>query len=391
MHNGILALSFWGHVVALLLLTHVTIVAVTVYLHRHQAHRSLDLHPALAHFFRFWLWLTTGMRTRDWVAIHRKHHAYCETEDDPHSPQVLGLRTVFWRGAELYQSAAADDQTMRKFSRGTPDDWLERNVYSRFGGAGLGLMLVIDLLLFGVAGVAIWALQMIWIPFWAAGVINGLGHYFGYRNFECEDAATNIVPLGLLVGGEELHNNHHAFPSSARFSQKRWEFDLGWLYIRLFSALGLARVRKLAPRPRNLAGEPPALDAEAAKTLFANRMHLLADYSRRVLRPVMRAERPRLPRARRGLARLVLRERSLLDEPAMHRLTQVLRRSPRLQTAYHYQERLKSIWESSGQSYESFACRLREWCVQAESSGIESLQRFARRLRAYGSAAPAVQ
>jgi stearoyl-CoA desaturase (delta-9 desaturase) len=233
-----------------LALTHVTIVTVTVFLHRSQAHRALDLHPAVNHFFRFWLWLTTGMVTREWVAVHRRHHAKCETPEDPHSPQVLGLGKVMSEGAELYKAAADDGETLSRYGHGTPDDWLERNLYGRFTWHGVGLLLILDVLLFGVYGITMWAVQMLWIPFFAAGVINGVGHFWGYRNFETADAATNIVPWGILIGGEELHNNHHAFPSSARLSSKWWELDIGWFYIRLLGALGLARVKKVAPEPR---------------------------------------------------------------------------------------------------------------------------------------------
>lgn len=389
MIDGVLGLPWWGIVLALLGLTHVTIVAVTVYLHRHQAHRALDLHPVPAHFFRFWLWLTTGMITREWVAIHRKHHAFCETDRDPHSPQVRGLGTVFWRGSELYQEAAADKQAMHEFGRGTPDDWLERHVYAAHPNLGIMLLVVIDLLLFGVAGIAVWALQMIWIPFWGAGVVNGIGHYFGYRNFECADAATNIVPVAAFIGGEELHNNHHAFPGSARFSQRRWEFDLGWGYIRMFAALGLARVNRVAPRRRSLRHQRRPLDAQAARALLASRMHVLADYSRRVLHPVMQLEAGALAGGRR-LRRLVLREPSLLDAPAASRVTGVLEHCPRLGVVYEYRERLKALWELPGESYERFAGRLNAWCAEAEATGIEALQAFARRLREYGPAAPAL-
>ena len=249
MTTGLLDLSWWQLILVVLLLTHVTIVSVTVYLHRCQAHRALDLHPVLAHFFRFWLWLTTGMVTREWVGVHRRHHARCETSEDPHSPQVLGLKKVLWEGAELYRDATKREDLIERYSRGTPDDWIETHLYRRYSVIGVSAMLVIDFVLFGIPGIAAWAVQMAWIPFFAAGVINGVGHYAGYRNFQSPDAATNIVPWGIVIGGEELHNNHHAFPSSAKFSARWWEFDIGWLYIRLFSLLGLARVRRVARKP----------------------------------------------------------------------------------------------------------------------------------------------
>ncbi len=249
MMGGIWDLPWWGYIAYTLLLTHITIVAVTVYLHRHQAHRAVDLHPIISHFFRFWLWLTTAMVTRQWVAVHRKHHARVETAEDPHSPVVFGIRKVLLEGAELYRAEARDPAIAEKYGHGTPDDWLERNIYSTRFEYGTPLMLVIDLILFGLLGLSVWAIQMAWIPFFAAGVVNGLGHYWGYRNYELPDASTNFMPWGILIGGEELHNNHHAFPSSAKFSSKWWEFDLGWLHIRALCALGLARVKKIAPKP----------------------------------------------------------------------------------------------------------------------------------------------
>ncbi|HYW04211.1 MAG TPA: fatty acid desaturase [Gammaproteobacteria bacterium] len=390
MLNGFLNFPLWGDLLAALVFTHVTVVSVTVYLHRHQAHRALDLHPALAHFFRFWLWLTTGMVTREWVAVHRKHHAHCETEDDPHSPQVLGLRKVLWQGAELYRSAAGDRAMIDKFSRGTPDDWMERNVYLRHPMLGITLMALVDVALFGVAGISIWAVQMVWIPFWAAGVVNGIGHYFGYRNFECKDAATNFSPVGVLVGGEELHNNHHAFPGSAKFSQRRWEWDVGWGYIRLFQALRLARVRRVAPVPHIERGRSQ-LDAETVRAVLTNRLHVLRDYSSRVIRPVLSRERDNLGVSRLGrVRRLLVRDTRLLDEDSRTRLQRLLYSNSRLRTVYQHRERLKQIWESRATSYEHLVESLREWCAHAEATGIEALEDFSRRLRAYvPSATPA--
>ncbi|MGD8593773.1 MAG: fatty acid desaturase, partial [Gammaproteobacteria bacterium] len=249
MINGLLDLSVWEIIVAALVLTHITIAAVTIFLHRHQAHRALDLHPVVSHFFRFWLWLTTGMRTIEWVAVHRKHHVKCETEEDPHSPQIFGIRKVLWRGAELYGKETDKPETMEKYGKGTPNDWIERNLYAPWQNYGLGLMFLIDILLFGAAGITVWAVQMIWIPFWAAGVINGIGHYWGYRNYECKDASRNIVPWAIVIGGEELHNNHHTYPTSAKLSSKWWEFDIGWLYIRLLETAGLAKVNTVPPVP----------------------------------------------------------------------------------------------------------------------------------------------
>ncbi len=380
-------------VIATLVLTHITIVSVTVFLHRAQAHRALDLHPAVSHFFRFWLWLTTGMVTREWVAVHRRHHAKCETPDDPHSPKVLGLRKVLAEGAELYKAAAADPETVARYSHGTPDDWIERNLYSRYTWHGLGLMLIVDLLLFGVYGITVWAVQMLWIPVFAAGVINGVGHYFGYRNFESPDAATNILPWGILIGGEELHNNHHAFPSSARLSSKPWELDVGWGYIRLLSWLGLARVRRIAPEPRVIP-DKQQVDLDTLRAVIVGRMHVFARYTREVLTPVSRVELCRSERHCRRLfrrtKRLLARDASRLDAAARGRLEQILAQSQSLATVYQYRERLRELWERTTPSQDALLKSLQDWCQQAEATGIQALERFARNLRGYSLAgAPA--
>lgn len=381
---GLLQLSPWQVVLATLLMTHLTIVAVTLFLHRAQAHRALDLHPLPAHLFRFWLWLTTGMVTREWVAVHRKHHAHCETPLDPHSPQVLGLRRVFWQGAELYRDASADPAAIARYGEGTPDDWLERHLYRRFHWHGLGLMLLIDLLLFGVLGLTVWAVQMLWIPVLAAGVINGLGHAVGYRNFDTPDASTNLVPWGVVIGGEELHNNHHAFPASARLSVRWWEFDLGWVYIRLLVLLRLARIKKVAPRPAWGTGKPVA-DMETLKALLIGRMHVIRRYSREVLAPVVREELCRSERHCRRLARqarrLLVQDQARLDEPGRRRLEQLLDTSRQLQVVYQYRERLRQIWERNAPSQEALLGLLQDWCQQAESTGIQALEHFSRNLR----------
>ncbi|HET8700919.1 MAG TPA: fatty acid desaturase [Nitrococcus sp.] len=382
---GLFELPVWGYVLIALGLTHVTIVSVTIYLHRHQAHRGMDLHPVVAHFFRFWLWLTTGMVTSEWVAVHRKHHAKVETADDPHSPQVRGLHEVLWRGAELYKAAASDPETVTAYGHGTPNDWIERNIYRPHSYLGLVLMLLIDLLCFGVIGLTIWAVQMLWIPFWAAGVINGVGHALGYRNFEPPDASTNIFPLGVLIGGEELHNNHHAFPSSAKFAIKPWEFDIGWMYIRLLQRLGLARVKRVAPRPaiRNKS----EVDMETVTAVVRARVHVLAIYARQVLLPTLREE---LQRADTSCQRLLkrgrwamLREQSLLDRRDEARLEDALAQSQRLKTVYHFRLRLQRLWSGSNLSHEALLKGLRDWCAQAEVSGIHALQEFARGLRGF--------
>ena len=280
MYNGLFDLPWWGYVVVALVLTHITIAAVTIFLHRHQAHRALDLHPIPSHFFRFWLWLTTGMVTREWAAIHRKHHAKCETDEDPHSPQTRGIRKVLWEGAELYRAEAKNQETLQRYGHGTPDDWLERNVY-RHSVLGVSIMLVIDVIAFGALGLTIWAVQMAWIPLWAAGVVNGIGHYWGYRNYDCVDASRNISPWGILIGGEELHNNHHTYPTSAKFSVKPYEFDIGWVYISLMKKVGWATVKKVPPKLQ-LGDVKPVADEKTLEALIANRYEVMAGYARGV-------------------------------------------------------------------------------------------------------------
>ncbi|MEN8260539.1 MAG: fatty acid desaturase [Pseudomonadota bacterium] len=385
MLNGSLDLTAWGLVAAILIMTHVTIAAVTIYLHRHQAHRALELHPVVSHFFRFWLWLSTGMRTVEWVAIHRKHHVKCETPEDPHSPQVLGLRKVLWQGAELYQKEADNIDTLEVYGKGTPDDWIERNVY-RYSSVGIGIMLLADLVLFGIAGITVWAIQMLWIPFWAAGVINGVGHYWGYRNYECPDAATNIIPWGILVGGEELHNNHHTFSSSAKLSSRWWEFDIGWLYIRLLEMVALARVKKIAPRPL-MGPVKPAVDMDTVRAVLANRFQVMAHYSKTVLLPVFHIEFTKTYRVAGGLKRrarkaLVLNE-GLLTQHDQHLLDFALGRSEALEIVYRYKQQLQQLWERSGMRQENLLQALQLWCKQAESSGVAMLEAFACHLRAY--------
>jgi stearoyl-CoA desaturase (delta-9 desaturase) len=389
---GVLGLSFWGYVLVSFVLIEITVLSVTLYLHRDAAHRALDLHPAIRHFCRFWLWFTTGIATREWVAIHRKHHARCETPDDPHSPQVEGLKKVLLEGAELYQAEAENQETLEKYGRGCPDDWVERNIYSA-GKAyyGIAVMVVVYLVLFGVPGIIMIAAQLASQPLLAAGIINGVGHYAGYRNFECADASRNIVPWGLLLGGEELHNNHHAFPSSARFSIRPWELDIGWGVARVLSWVGLAKIRRVAPRPEVTPGG--SIDLETARAVIINRMHVLRNYTRSVTIPVIKREMRRL-RAR-GLdltwrsRRLLTRNPTLLDDRAQARVREVLNSSQAIRTVEEYRRRLQAIWDGATVSNERLVAQLREWCQQAEASGERVLQDFARSLRGYRMAATA--
>jgi stearoyl-CoA desaturase (delta-9 desaturase) len=386
--GGVLELSWWQAVVATLLLTHVTIAAVTIYLHRSQAHRALDLHPAVAHFFRAWLWLTTGMQTKDWVSIHRKHHAKCETPEDPHSPQTRGLKRVLWQGAELYRAEALNGETLARYGHGTPDDWLERNVYSRFTWHGVGVMLIADLVLFGVAGIAVWAVQMIWIPFFAAGVINGIAHYWGYRNYDSPDAATNISPLGILIGGEELHNNHHTYPTSAKFSSKPFEFDLGWLYIRVLAALGLARVLRRAPVPKVVAPRP-GVDVQTLQAVIANRYDLMARYARGLRatfnEELRRLSLPAAEKQRFASLRRWLRKSDVAAIPPAQQQTlrELLGRSGAMRTLVEMRAELAAIWERGTASREQMLANLQDWIARAEASRIRALQEAALRIRSY--------
>jgi len=386
MLNGMVDLPWWGYVLVILGFTHVTIASVTIYLHRHQAHRALDLHPAAAHFFRLWLWCTTGMVTKAWTAIHRKHHARCETEEDPHSPQILGLPKVLWEGAELYRKEARNPETLEQYGAGTPDDWIERHLYTPYSQIGIFVTLAADIALFGVIGVAVWAVQMMWIPFFAAGVINGLGHFWGYRNYESADASTNILPWGILIGGEELHNNHHAFPSSARLSSKPWEFDIGWFYIRLLSTLGLATVKKVAPAPV-IDPAKQAVDMETVRAILLNRLHVLSYYARDVVVPVLREE---LRKADESCRRLLLRAHrplvrgeAVMDAAAQGRVQAALDSSQTLATVYEYKKRLQVLWQTRSTSQDGLLHHLQEWCKQAEETRIKVLQDFARSLRGY--------
>jgi len=383
--NGLLHWNVTQLVIFTLVMTHITIVSVTVYLHRYSAHHALDLHPVLQHFFRFWLWLTTGMITKEWTAIHRKHHATCETPDDPHSPQIQGLKKIFWQGAEAYRAAAVPE-TLKRYGSGTPDDWLERHVYTPYNFIGVGLMLIIDLALFGALGATVWAVQMLWIPVMAAGVINGIGHYWGYRNFECGDAATNISPWGIIIGGEELHNNHHTYPNSAKLSQKPWEFDIGWMWIRLFETLGLAKARSTGPVVEKVPGKT-TLDVDTAWAVLNDRFRIMAKYAKDVVTPLVEQELARAGNAKRsmvrGVRRLLCREESLLDEARRQQREALLDSNPQLQTIYEFKQRLQAVWAKRGGNADELVRELKQWCADAEASGIQALGEFVRELKSY--------
>jgi stearoyl-CoA desaturase (delta-9 desaturase) len=386
---GFLDLPWWGYVLATLALTHVTIAAVTIFLHRHQSHHALELHPIASHFFRFWLWLTTGIVTKEWASIHRKHHAKCETADDPHSPQILGIWKVLLEGAELYRKEARNLETLEKYGRHTPDDWLERNLYSRHSMLGIMLMLAIDTLLFGAIGLTIWAVQMAWIPVTAAGIINGAGHYWGYRNFQPADASTNLLPWGILIGGEELHNNHHTYIGSAKLSSKWYEFDIGWLYIRSLAALGLAEVKRVAPKVR-LDTAKTVCDVDTVRAVLANRYEVLAKYAK-LLQRTYHEEIAQLKQRMPDLGKLDIKsvkhwlhiEVADLTERQKLKLCMVIQTSQKLNIAYTLRQDLVAIWHRSTATKEQMVNDLEDWCHRAEASGIEALQQFSRRLRYY--------
>ncbi len=386
--GGLTKASIWEMVAYTLVLTHITMVSVTVYLHRHSAHRSVDVHPALGHFFRFWLWVTTSMNTKEWTAVHRKHHAFCETEDDPHSPVVNGLGSILSRGAEFYADAATDE-TLDRYGGGTPDDWMERNVYGRHQQMGILAMFIINVALFGVAGITIWAIQMAWTPVFAAGVINGIGHAWGYRNFECPDAATNISPWGVLIAGEELHNNHHTYPNSAKLSVKPWEFDIGWMYIRLFETVGLAKALSTGPVVEH---DPhkAQLDMDTVWALLNDRFRVMSRYADEVVKPVVveaKAAQHAVGKSAKGTFRrakaVLTREEILVSEKDRARIGELVETSPALKTVYDMRLRLQEIWAKRGGNSEELLASLKQWCADAEASGIRAMREFAAELKSY--------
>jgi len=386
--NGVTRFSAWEVFFYTLAVTHITIASVTIYLHRHQAHRALELHAIPSHFFRFWLWLTTGQVTKEWAAIHRKHHAKCDTEEDPHSPVTRGIKKVFWEGAELYRAESKNLETMEKYGHGTPTDWMERNVYTRYSWAGVVALLFINFALFGVIGISVWAVQMMWIPVTAAGIINGIGHYWGYRNYDCSDAATNIIPFGILIGGEELHNNHHTFATSAKLSSKWYEFDIGWGYIRALEIMGLAKVKKRAPEPKFAKGKVEA-DFDTLQSVIANRYDVMAKYAKSI-KAAWHEEVEHLKtkaelesRFLKSSRKLLQREPGKLEAPQQQQLVELFQHSKALETMHNMRVELGVIWERSHFTRDQLLHKLQDWCNRAEASGIKSLQEFSFRLRSY--------
>ncbi|QOL51644.1 DesA family fatty acid desaturase [Massilia litorea] len=388
LNTGLVGLSGWEVVLYTLIVTHITIASVTIYLHRHQAHRALELHAIPSHFFRFWLWLTTGQVTKEWAAIHRKHHAKCDTEEDPHSPVTRGIKKVLLEGAELYRAESKNLETMAKYGHGTPDDWIERNLYTKYSWFGVAALLVINFVLFGVIGITIWAIQMLWIPITAAGIINGLGHWWGYRNYDCSDAATNVFPWGILIGGEELHNNHHTHATSAKLSSKWYEIDLGWGYIRALEMLGLAKVKKVAPEPKFTKSKTVA-DLDTLQSVITNRYDVMAKYAKSVkhafheelahLKDKAELEKRFLKSSRK----LLQREPAKLELSQKEQLIELFKHSKALETMHQMRVELGAIWERSHSTRDQLLHQLQDWCARAEASGIKSLQEFSLRLRSY--------
>ena len=381
--HGVLGWSFWGLVAYVLIMTHITIASVTIYLHRHQAHRSLDLHPIPSHFFRFWLWITTGMVTKEWAAIHRKHHAKCETEIDPHSPQILGIHTVLWRGADLYKLEVNNQETMQKYGHGTPDDWMEHKVYSKYRWQGVALMMIINLILFGAIGGFIWAIQMIWIPFTAAGIINGIGHFWGYRNYDCEDASRNIIPLGLIIGGEELHNNHHTFATSAKLSSRWYELDIGWVYICLLQSLGLAQVKKTIPKVR--INKTQTINEDLVRAVIKHRYEIMAQYSK-TLQLAFKEE----VKGMRILAKefadnhhWLCKDENKLSVSQRNRLESLMGTNDRMKNLIEMRRELTQIWARSTSTREQLLEQLSTWFSKAEGSNYNLLQLFSQRLKTF--------
>lgn len=388
MATGVTDLSAWQVFLYTMVVTHITIASVTIYLHRHQAHRALELHAIPSHFFRFWLWLTTGQVTKEWAAIHRKHHAKCDTEEDPHSPVTRGIKKVFWEGAELYRAESKNMETMAKYGHGTPTDWIERNLYTKYSWLGVVSLFVINFVLFGVIGISVWAVQMMWIPITAAGIINGIGHYWGYRNYDCADAATNIIPFGILIGGEELHNNHHTYATSAKLSSKWYEIDIGWAYIRALEMMGLAKVKKLAPEPKFSHGKLEA-DFETLQSVIANRYDVMAKYAKSI-KHAWKEELEHLKhkaelekRFLKSSRKLMQREPGKLADAHHEQLSELFQHSKALETMHHMRVELGAIWERSHFTREQLLQKLQDWCTRAEASGIKSLQDFSLRLRSY--------
>jgi len=384
--NGLIQLSWLEYVIYTLVVTHITIVAITLYLHRGVCHSAIEIRPLLAHFFRFWLWLTTSMRTADWVAIHRKHHAKVETADDPHSPAHHGITNVLLKGADLYHKEKANSETIEKYSQNCPNDWVEKHVYTGRNNLGILLLFITNIILFGVVGIIIWSIQMMWTPIFAAGGINGAGHYWGYRNFNTSDDSTNLGPVGIIIGGEELHNNHHAFPTAAKFSLKPWEFDIGWLYIKIFSVLGQIKVKRLAVKTI-VSTQSDCLNSEIGYDLLKSKLTVITNYTSEVLKPIMKLE---MKNAGNDVKKMLKKYRSTLSRQP-HRISsndithlkRIFEECAMLETVYQLKNQLHDILYSRNIKQENFLQTLNEWCDEARSKGIDQLEIFSDSLKGY--------
>ena len=378
---GLLNLSLWQYIVVTLVLMHVTVICITLYLHRTAAHKALELHPIAEHFFRFWLWFATATVTKEWVAIHRKHHSTSDTKDDPHSPQVYGLKKVLTQGYELYKKESKNKETISRYGQGTPDDWIERHVYTPHSSLGIGILFIVDLVLFGVPGITVWAVQMMAQPVLAAGIINGLGHYVGYRNFETPDASTNVMPWGIIAGGEELHNNHHAFGASAKLSVCKFEFDIGWMYIRVLQFFKLAKPRRVIPKLEQTQAKD--IDVSTLTTLLTHKFHFLKQYGEIVIKPIVSKHMAK-DKGRRHLwreARVWLnRGEERIDAQTRKRLQTLLSSCNELEVVYQFKVRLQNIWTKAVANNAELVQQLKQWCVDAEKAGIKTLKQFSVQL-----------
>jgi stearoyl-CoA desaturase (delta-9 desaturase) len=379
--------SLWNYVLIAIVLTHITALGVTLYLHRCQSHRAVELHPLLSHFFRFWLWFTCATVTKEWVAVHRKHHMKVETTEDPHSPQVLGLKKVFLEGAELYRAAINEDpELLTRYGQGTPNDWIENHLYSKYQDLGVSILLLTHLILFGIPGIVIWAIEMMWVPLAAAGVINGLGHFFGYRNFETADASRNIFPVGIIMGGEELHNNHHTYANSAKFTTRWWEIDIGWLWLRFFQLLGLAKPNFVPPKPLYLR-EKTTIDADTVRALMRNRFQVFAEYSKKVILPVLREEKRKASNHGQALLSrvkaLLIRDTSLIDNTSRQHLETTFAEFQNLGAVYQLRLQLQNLWQQTTATQKEMIDGLHQWCQQAEATGIQALRDFTKHIKTY--------
>ncbi len=386
--QGLWALNGWQTLAYTLVFTHISIICVTVYLHRCMAHRAMDMHPALAHFFRFVGWFTIATITKEWVSVHRKHHAKCETEDDPHSPVVKGLKTVLLTGAELYNTEIHNEETITRYSKGCPDDWIERNLYQKYKLLGVFILLAINIVLLGPIGITVWAIQMMWMPFHAAGIINGVGHAMGYRNFECADASRNITPVAIWIGGEELHNNHHTYPNSAKLSVKKWEFDIGWMYIRFFEILGLVKNVRRVPVV-HVYNNKLELDFYAALAAANNRFQIMAKFYQSVIKPAVSEQKKHAGQSLQPLfkraKRIIAKEDSLLTDSYRQQLSQLVEENEMMETIYDMKMQLLQVWKKRTSSRDELLAAMQDWCKKAEESGIRVLEEFAQSLKQYST------